>query len=89
MLAMVMHKGVQRRAKKGFEQGEWTFLCNCDQTVIGLILVKSTSRDSEAHVRTLAAEFAHWRQCNLQEALMKGEKNNLAASLEALKSLQR
>lgn len=78
MLAMVMHRGVWRRAKKGFEQGEWTLFCNCDQAVIGLTLVKSTSRGSKDHLE-------HW-QLNLiigGSALMKGNKNNLVVSLEA------
>lgn len=57
MFAMDMHEGCLETSKKGFEQGEWPHFDNCDQTIIGLILAKSTSRGSEAHIKTSEAPW--------------------------------
>lgn len=51
-------KGCLEESKKGFEQGKWLPLGNSDQTLIGPIIAKSTSRGSEVRVGTLKTGFA-------------------------------
>ena len=55
-------KGCLEVSQKGFEQGEWQPLGNSDQTLIGPIFAKSTSRGSKVCVGTLKTGFAPWRQ---------------------------